>query len=258
MHHFASLLPLLVATASTTQQQTLPIGPGQVVTVAPDGRVFAHMPYGEASADDLVDAPPGFAVGQPCRLFRDVVPDLAGLLAAADATGDGWHLRGASCYRGIEHQRAVFCGRGPLCMDAEQRSRVAAPPGFSEHATGYAIDFTFRPSEGCTDVETCFASTAASRWLRANAPRYGFELSFPGGNGQGVSWEPWHWRWVGTSATQPGASRARAIFAKARSRFPADPAVATLKVTIAQPAPIIKSPTPLPAPARKKRGRGQR
>ncbi len=247
-----SFLPLLIASTATAQVQTLPIGPGQVVTVARDGRVFAHLPYGEASEDDLVEAPSGFAVGQPCRLFRDVVPDLMKLLAAADAAGQGWYLRGASCFRGVEHQRAVFCGPGPLCRDAEQRSRIAAPPGFSEHSTGYTIDFTFRPIEGCTDIDTCFASTAPYRWLRVNGPRYGFELSFPGGNGQGVSWEPWHWRWIGTSAAEPGAARARAIFAKARSRFPAFPAVATLQVKIAEAAPPVTPASAKPAGVAKK------
>ena len=32
----------------------------------------------------------------------------------------------------------------------------------------------------------------------ANARRYGFEQSFPYGNKQGVSFEPWHWRYVGS------------------------------------------------------------
>jgi len=42
-----------------------------------------------------------------------------------------------------------------------------------------------------------------------NASRYGFELSFPRNNRQGVTCEPWHWRFV-------GSPRANEIFNVAR------------------------------------------
>ena len=47
------------------------------------------------------------------------------------------------------------------------------------------------------DVEPGFENTAAFHWLEANAARYSFELSFPRDNPQGISYEPWHWRFVG-------------------------------------------------------------
>jgi LAS superfamily LD-carboxypeptidase LdcB len=55
-----------------------------------------------------------------------------------------------------------------------------------------------------------FESTSAYQWLARNAHNYGFELSFPQGNSQGVSFEPWHWRYV-------GSPRSSQIFAAARS-----------------------------------------
>jgi len=78
------------------------------------------------------------------------------------------------------------------------------------------------------------------RWLIANATHYGFELSFPQGNAQGVTWEPWHWRWVGTSVAEPGARAARAVFARARSQFPARPGVPAIvvRVTAQPPVPV--------------------
>mgnify|MGYP003353772201 CR=1 FL=1 len=36
-------------------------------------------------------------------------------------------------------------------------------------------------------------------WLKAHANRFHFELSFPQGNRQGVSYEPWHWRFEGSA-----------------------------------------------------------
>lgn len=224
--------------------------PGQWVTPGADGRVLGHIPYREAPLSELVSAPAGFALGQPCYVQRDVAPDLTRMLAAAAATpGVGNRLRGVSCYRTIEHQRAVFCSQiGPRkrCRDAAERARTVGPPGHSEHATGYAIDFGLRPSGGCGDVSPCLARTAAGQWLIAHAPEYGFELSFPAGNAQGVTWEPWHWRWVGASITTPGAARARLLFARARREFPATPQVRDVAdgwIGVIRPA------TPAPAPA---------
>ncbi|CAN5514565.1 hypothetical protein BH09PSE4_BH09PSE4_01510 [soil metagenome] len=200
----------------------------QYVAPMPDGRMLGHLPYDQAAAGDLVLAPAGFALGQPCLVRRPVAVDLARMLAAARADGVTG-LKGVSCYRSVEHQRAVFCsqiGPGRKCANAAQRARTVGPPGYSEHATGYAIDFGVRPSPRCEDVDDCIADTRAGKWLIGHAAQYGFELSFPTGNAQGVTWEPWHWRWVGTVTFAPGASDARALFQRARAQFPASPAVA--------------------------------
>lgn len=100
------------------------------------------------------------------------------------------------------------------------------------------------------------ASKPAFRWLRENAPRFGFELSFPPGNAQRVKWEPWHWRWVGTSAAEPGAARARFIFAQARRRFPADPGI--VDPPPLPPTVIAPPPPPAAAPIADKKGRKKR
>jgi D-alanyl-D-alanine carboxypeptidase len=47
------------------------------------------------------------------------------------------------------------------------------------------------------NVSPDFEHTAAFKWLEANAARYSFEISFPKGNAQGVSYESWHWRFIG-------------------------------------------------------------
>ena len=207
----------------------------QALAVPAPAAMPGHLPYGEAAPAELVTAPDGFAVGQPCRVRRAMLPDLRRLIAAESAAlGPSEALRGVSCFRSLLHQQNVFCGHGAVCRDAAQRAVSVAPSGRSEHATGYAIDFAVRPQGGCRDVEPCFAGSAAGAWLRANGPAYGFELSFPSSNRQGVTWEPWHWRWVGTSELAPGARAARALFATARSLYPAAPAVAGT-VTIALP-----------------------
>lgn len=131
-----------------------------------------------------MDAPPSFALNR-CRIRREVYPDLQRLLAAAAADPrTGGMIRGLSCHRPIAHQRQVFCRERDTSLG--DRAISAAPPGHSEHATGYAIDFAIRPSPNCPDVEACMSALPAARWLRENATRFGFEQSFPAANAQGV------------------------------------------------------------------------
>ena len=73
-----------------------------------------------------------------------------------------------------------------------------APPGYSEHSTGYAVDLgDGRFPE--TNLSQSFQDTEAFRWLQDHAARYHFVLSFPEGNKQGVMYEPWHWRYQGNA-----------------------------------------------------------
>ncbi len=236
MHRpFPRLVPrpiLCLALLALAAPASAQVCAGAAASMASDGRVYGHLPYGDAPPGDLVPAPAGFGLNG-CLLRREVIPDLERLLAAA--AGDPavmGRLRGLSCHRSIIRQASVFCREHPEAAgDADATRAISvAPPGHSEHSTGYALDFAIRPASGCPDAEACMAATPAARWLVRNAPRYGFELSFPGGNRQQVKWEPWHWRWVGTSAAAPGAARARFLFSKARDLFPAEPAVDPVRV----------------------------
>lgn len=224
---------LAVATASPAQAQ---LCDGRRAPSAADGRMLGHLPYGDTAPDTLVPVPSELAVNG-CVLRREVLPDLQRLIdAAARDPAAGGRIMALSCHRSIAYQEAVFCREGQA--DAAQRALSVAPPGHSEHATGFALDFAFRPRRNdCPDAEACVAATPAFRWLVRNAARYGFEMSFPAGNTQRVKWEPWHWRWVGAQAAAAGAARARALFATARRRFPADPAVPRDAVVVAQVAP---------------------
>jgi D-alanyl-D-alanine carboxypeptidase len=224
---------------------------GATAPVSADGRMLGHLPYGEASDADLVDAPPGFALGR-CRIRREMLPDLQRLVAAAavDPSAQG-SLRGLSCHRTLGAQQANFCKERTAAGD---RAISVAPPGHSEHSTGFAIDFAIRPSPNCPDAEACMAALPGYRWLRANAIRYGFEQSFPQANGQGVKWEPWHWRWVGAGPRAAGAARPRFVFAKARRLYPANPG-------LVDPPPVVRTiadPAAPPPPVDNKRKRRKR
>jgi len=156
-----------------------------------DGRLLGHFPYREAPAADLVAIAPGVL------LHREAAGALERMLAAAAA--DGVDVRVLSAYRSIDLQKQIFFDvKSERNQSALQRAQVSAPPGFSEHSTGYAVDLG-DPTAPDTDVSASFESTRAFAWLQSNANRYHFALSFPKANRQGVSYEPWHWRFEGTA-----------------------------------------------------------
>lgn len=168
----------------------------------PGTTLYGHRRFGEPAGGSLTGVPSGFGSGGCQQIHRDMADALKQLLDAAEADGLGGDIMGISCYRSIERQAAIFCNRARIAARgfAGQAFSVA-PPGYSEHSTGFTIDFGSRKDPGC-NLEACFATTAVGRWLSENAGRFGFEMSFPQGNAQGVTYEPWHFRWKGSSAAQ--------------------------------------------------------
>ena len=115
-----------------------------------------------------------------------------------DAAADGVVLVPISGFRSIEYQEKLFFGlKAERKQTALDRALVSAPPGHSEHHTGYAIDIS-DPSIG-DDLVIEFEDTPAFAWLREHAAAYHFEMSFGRNNPMGVSYEPWHYRFVGDS-----------------------------------------------------------
>lgn len=124
------------------------------------------------------------------------------------ATEVGIKLTPISGFRSFVEQEKLFQKQVERRGSAQAAQLLSAPPGFSEHHTGYALDIgDDRHPE--TDLKFAFDSTEAYGWLKVNASRYGFELSFPKNNLQGVSYEPWHWRFF-------GSPKAKEIFKQAR------------------------------------------
>jgi len=156
-----------------------------------DGRLLGHFSYPIAHEADLVEVIPGR------RLHGDAAA--AFLAMQRDAAAAGVQLRLLSAFRDQETQHNLFF---PVMVERsqgpEERAKVSAPPGYSEHHTGYALDLgDARHPE--LDLESTFDQSAAFAWLQQHAARYHFRLSFPVDNRQGVAYEPWHWRWEGSS-----------------------------------------------------------
>ena len=154
-------------------------------------KLLGHLPYDVAPQSDLQ----AITADGRLKLRSAATAKFRQMQAAAQA--EGIILTPISAFRNIEDQEQLFFGiKEQRVQDAAKRAEVSAPPGYSEHHTGYAIDIG-DGNAPATNVEPEFADTAAFGWLQKNALKYSFELSFPPDNEQGVSYEPWHWRFVG-------------------------------------------------------------
>jgi len=95
-----------------------------------------------------------------------------------EAKKDGIYLVFLSGYRSINLQNNIFFSLKSIRnQEAAERARVSAPPGYSEHSTGFAIDIG-DASQRETDFEIEFENTDAFRWLIKNAAKFHFKLSF--------------------------------------------------------------------------------
>ncbi|MEO0407969.1 MAG: M15 family metallopeptidase [Cyanobacteria bacterium P01_A01_bin.135] len=163
----------------------------QAGVVIPTNTLLGHKPYSEAPTDTLVaiTADGGITLRRPAaEAFTSM---------AQDAQREDIYLLPLSGFRSVEQQQYLFFGiKEEQAQIARERATVSAPPGYSEHHTGYAIDIgdADRPE---THLEQSFENTKAFRWLSENAARYSYELSFDKGESGPVSYEPWQWRYVG-------------------------------------------------------------
>ena len=156
--------------------------------------LFGHHAFSEAPANKLR------TIGRAGDGYEIKLHEAAAksfLRMEADAKADGVDFVVISGFRTIAEQQELFFEISKQRNQTPaQRAKVSAPPGHSEHHTGYALDI----GDGAVpsaNLSTSFEKTSAFQWLQSNAAKYGFEMSFPPNNPQGVMYEPWHWRFVG-------------------------------------------------------------
>lgn len=139
-----------------------------------------------AEADVLVVAETG-TNGREHLLEPAAARAWRGLKAAAVSEGvDIWIV---SAFRSVERQADIIRRKLEAGLAIEDILTVSAPPGFSEHHTGRAVDLA---TEGCSSLEVAFDQTDAYAWLSEHAAKYGYALSYPIGNVWGYQYEPWH------------------------------------------------------------------
>lgn len=185
----------LTATDPTTSTES----PEQTTTESTDpptaeanaDQLLGHFAYEEAREEELTTVTADGRI----RLRPSAAEKYQEMVNAARQ--EGIYLQLISGFRTIEEQQYLFFEvKEQRAQNATKRAEVSAPPRYSEHHTGYAIDVG-DANVPATNLSQSFENTPAFRWLETNAARFSFELSFPRNNPQGIAYEPWHWRFVG-------------------------------------------------------------
>lgn len=93
-------------------------------------------------------------------------------------------------YRTTEFQQQLY--EDDLAQSGDGESTRVAKPGFSEHETGLAFDFT-------ESVNHDYNGTGDFAWINANCFKYGFIVRYTEAKQRltKIQDEPWHFRYVG-------------------------------------------------------------
>ncbi len=145
--------------------------------------------YAEADPSLLVT----IAINDEGREYQ-LLPEAAAAWHAMQAAAlrGGYQLIVQSAYRSVTRQIALIQHKLNDGFNINDILTSIAPPGYSEHHTGRAIDIAslLHPT-----LDESFATTAEFVWLTEHAHAFGFTLSYPLGNTSGYVFEPWHWCW---------------------------------------------------------------
>lgn len=128
------------------------------------------------------------------HVSSEIIKPLEELVKAAQK--DGIILIGNSGYRSYNTQERLYSDR--VKSDGKKAAdKYVSKPGYSEHQTGLCIDIT---NQGKYFVE----GTEEAAWLMENSYKFGFIIRYPKGKSYetGVSFEPWHIRYVGESVAK--------------------------------------------------------
>jgi len=143
-------------------------------------------PYYE-QARDLVEVGPNL-VGKMQRLAPVAAERWQQMVVAAAA--DGVRLLMVSGFRDFAYQADLIRRKLNAGQTIKEILKVNAPPGFSQHHTGCAVDIATPGSRPLTEE---FENSEAFQWLGEHASEFGFSLSYPRDNPCGFIYEPWHW-----------------------------------------------------------------
>jgi len=209
---FVGVLGLLANAAHSGDTATAPASACVSVPSMPSRRYSEHVdamdhalgvPEGYASAHALSPVPEASALvtagrdirGRPVKLDPHAAVALQEMIVAAEA--QGVTLQIVSGYRSADYQAGLLRDKLRRGMKLDSALRINAPPGYSEHQSGCAVDLTTPHSK---PADTSFAGTHAYAWLTKHAGEYGFHLSYPENNPHDIEFEPWHWRFVAPPA----------------------------------------------------------
>lgn len=153
--------------------------------------LYGHKYYFEISSDYLAAVGKYRKTGRIVKLQKEASAAYMKMRMAAKR--DGVNLIPISGFRTVEYQKGLFDKAVAKYGSEEKAALWVAPPNYSEHHTGTALDIGDKKNKNC-DVEACFENTPSFKWLSENAGKYNFYLSFSKDD-TNVSYEPWHWRY---------------------------------------------------------------
>lgn len=114
-----------------------------------------------------------------------------------------------SSYRTMQKQEELFdnqvnkwLSQGYSDEKAKQAAgELVAVPGTSEHQLGLALDIVDISNQILDERQE---NTDVQKWLMNNSWKYGFILRYPTDKSEitGISYEPWHYRYVGKQAAK--------------------------------------------------------
>ncbi len=136
---------------------------------------------------------------------KRIISPLKQMIEAAAA--DGVTLIICSPYRSNNRQEMLFGRKVDYYLEQGYdymesyalASQAVTIPGSSEHEIGLALDII---TDGYCSLDEGFGDTPAGQWLSQNSYKYGFVVRYLKGKEEitGIEYEPWHIRYVGTSA----------------------------------------------------------
>lgn len=99
-----------------------------------------------------------------------------------------------SGHRTIEYQQSLYDDE--LAETGLTTSTLVSRAGYSEHHTGYVVDFKLYHDDGTSEQ---FDGTGDYAWIMDNCHTYGFINRYPAGKEKLtlIDNEPWHFRYVG-------------------------------------------------------------
>jgi len=182
--------PYLTAIRGTTHETTL----HELLKVRP------HTYWEPAPRGTLVEVPDELIAedrrNHPVYLHLMTPEALESLRSMIHAAAEADITLGVqSAYRSPSYQNGLWkASLREFQFDLFGASFKTAPPCFSEHATGRAVDFATSNSGGVR-----FEESPTYHWLHDNASKWGWAQSFREDNGAarspdgtGIAVEPWH------------------------------------------------------------------
>ena len=143
-----------------------------------------------------------------CAVAEEMYDALRDMLTEGSSFGMEFVV--ASGYRSREYQDQLLQEDIQTAMEQygltwqeayDKESLETMPGGYSEHETGLAVDVV---SVDYQVLDRGQLDTPENQWLRENCSDYGFILRYPEGKEEitGITFEPWHFRYVGLDAAK--------------------------------------------------------